>query len=329
MTTTYVEYATWKTQQAARYLSMFYIAQLASDGVTIVGYYLYAANTGMTLETVINSLVDIADFDANYKARATSVLSPGDVTAIIAGVPSVVDSRTGAQTIKSVPRTSTHGRVAFAGAQMDAPAGAQTATLIRFPFQIDLVQGFFYSDLAAGSDDDLASFQIAPQTDLAIFAAGQPVLAAPIAIGDKQITLTPQVLTTAVGYALIDSGFFQIEVEEAGVREAVQMLVTDYDEATGVVSLGIFKAWVEGSVEPTWTGFAHAYSHSAQVLVTRVAANNISIAPANATAFGSNGLDSAPVAPDVLFRLPYQNNSASAKRVRIVLQVLTGKPEEP
>lgn len=326
--TIYVEYTLWKTQQASRNLTMFYTPQLGEDGVSIVGYYLYGANTAGILETNITSPADIADFDAVYKARATEVASQGDVAATIAGTPSVVDPRTGAQTIKSVPRSSTYGRVAFAGSRVDAAAGTTVAALVRFPFRIDLVQGFLFADTTDGDPDDLASFEIAPQTNLKIFTGGAPVLATPIAIGDKQITLIPGVLTAAVNYALVDSGFFRIEIEEGGVKEDVnvQLFVTDYDETTGVVPLGIFKAWKEGDAEPVWDGFANAYTEAANVLVTRIAVSDISIVPANATAFGSNGLDSAPVAPGVLFRLPYENNSAVEKRVRIVLQVLTGKP---
>jgi hypothetical protein len=244
-----------------------------------------------------------------------------------------IDPRTGAQTIKSVPRSSTYGRVAFAGVRVDVPAGSTAAALVTFPFQIDLVQGFLFADQTDGTPDDLANFEIAPRTDLSVFTGGADVLNLPIAVGDKQITLLPPVLEAAVSYALIDTGFFRIEVEEGATKEDAVLLVTDYDDApgggTGVVYLGIFKAWKEGDAEPLWTGFDNVYTTAAKVLVTRIAVSNISVVPADATAFGSNGLDSAPIAPGVVFRVPYTNNSAVEKRARIVLQVLTGKPLPP
>lgn len=278
---------------------------------------------------------DFAEFNQDGKGyryaldgESLANYSPANTKADTPQYPQI-DTRTGATLSKTVPRSSTYGRVAFAGIQVDVPPGESRSGCVSFPFQTDLVQGFLFADATDGSLDDTASFQIAPRTPLKMFTGGANVLASAVSKGERQITLPTPVLTAAVNSALIDAGFFQVEIEEGPSKESAVLLVTDYDETTGIVSLGIFKAWTPPAPEPQWNGFENDYSTSADIYVTRIAVSNISIIPSAATAFGSNGLDSAPVAPGVVFQVPYKNNSLSRKRVRVVLQILTGKPIAP
>lgn len=244
----------------------------------------------------------------------------------------IVDARTGAQTTKAVSRTSTYGRDAFVGASLDIPAASTKSLMLMFPFPVDLMEGFLLNEQAAKAalGDDVASFKIAPRTDVgAVFGAA---LAADVKPGDKQVAFVPAVLLAMVNVALLDVGFFRVEVEEGVNKEAAVLLVTDYDDDdiainTGVVTLDIFKAWDKAAAVPVWNGFVNGYTVAAKVYLTRLAIHTMSMVGDGAVKFGSYGLDTAPITANIPMELEYQNvAAATARTVRIVLHVQTGKP---
>lgn len=258
-----------------------------------------------------------------------------------------IDARTGAQTNKIVSRASTYGRTAFFECVLDAPANSTVIQNLQFPFQIDLVEGILLDGTGAG---DEARCEAAPGLDLKVVVGGVDVLLAPIAIGDEAITIIPLFLDGFVNKALIDSGLFEITIEEGATVEG-PYLVTGYDLATGIVSLwDQIEIWngatgTDGLFDPVtgkfigktaWTGFANAFTVAAKVRVTRVLFGGdrpgglAQLPGGEVVKLGNYGLDSAPIAAYVPITVTYKNiNAVTAREVKLLWHVYTGVPPVP
>jgi hypothetical protein len=230
----------------------------------------------------------------------------------------------------------TYGRYGAYGDAFDAPAGDTTLRNYKWPFDLDIIEGTIYLDGTASGD--VASFMAAPNTPLNVVAGlyfvqppvpppGVPVLAAPAAVNDTQITLVPGFLVGFVDLALIDAGMFEVTVTDGVTAETAY--VTGYDKVTGVVTLGQRKFWSGGPGDepPGWTGFANAYGTNAMVLVTRELVDKIELdGGVSALVFGRAARGAAPLPKNVLLQLVYVNNGQAARRIRVSFDILTGVP---
>jgi hypothetical protein len=153
---------------------------------------------------------------------------------------------------------------------------------------------------------------------------------APVAIGDRSLSIAPPVLAGAVNNALLDAGWWEVVVTDAdGSNPSPPVLVAGYDLSAGTLNLDLPKRWSgDAGDEPAdWSGFARVYAQDAQILVTRVLIDLIEIAEANQPiSFGQVARGSSPFPKGVALRLDYTNNSPTdARRVRWSLDVFTGQ----
>lgn len=244
----------------------------------------------------------------------------------------VIDERTGGMAVKTVARTSTYGRTLFKGFAFDAGPEATTSYNIKFPFGVDLVEGLLLGNCA---DGDKVSFEIAPDTSLNAFsqAYGGPVniLQSGIGVSNTGFALNPTLLSSSTPFnfidrALIDVGGYRITVSEGELEEG-PFLVVGYDRSTGQISLGTIREWFT-SEPAVWGGFVNNFSTSATLKMTRVILDEIEVSSApNTLRFGTYGQDSAPLPANVTIRVRYTNTTNSLRRIRVQLQLLTGKIE--
>jgi hypothetical protein len=228
-------------------------------------------------------------------------------------------------------RASTYGRWNSRGFAFDASAPvapateAETKFRFRLPYKIDLVQGAIFLESAQKGDE--MSFSIAPDTSLNV-VAGQgvavQVLTSPVAVGDKQLTFVPAYLAAFVNSGLVDEGQYEVAVTDGVNTE--QALVTGYDKATGVVTLGQIKSWT-GAEPASWTGFANAYPATATVRVSHHLIMAYEVDGGDQTIFiGASARSAAPIPANTLMELAYLNRGAATRRVRFAIDHFSGKP---
>lgn len=237
----------------------------------------------------------------------------------------------------------TYGRFGVPGDAFDVPVGATVKRTYVLPFDVDLVDGTIL--LTGAVAGDVARFTVAPRTPLnAIVSPGNlvNVLAAPIAVGDKQITLIAPYLAAFVNVALVDAGLFEVVVTDGVNTDAygpdaapgevrMPLNITGYDVETGMVTLGSIRIWSDDDTAPTWSGFEHDYTADAgtMVLVTRSLVPRVELDGVSALRVGEAARSAAPVKAGVPIVLEYTRSATAteATRVRVLFDVMTGQPE--
>lgn len=228
-------------------------------------------------------------------------------------------------------QSRTYGRYGVPTDAFDVPAASTVRRWKKIPFDIDIIEGTIY--LSGIETGDSVRFIAAPETPLnALVVPGQmiPILTSPISANDKSIFIIPALLEAVVDQALIDVGWWEIQLCDGINAPTSPVLVIDYDRATGEIKLGKIKHWEGGANNepPDWEGFADPWPQDTIVLVTRVLIDLIEIAEANLPiSFGRAANGAAPIPANIPLCLDYTNNSQNVnKRIRWSLDVLSGKP---
>jgi len=305
--------------------------------------------------TIVQPFVSTLDQQIKIQAglAAWLLVNAGFVaSSVIVGLTQPAMDHRGRQYTKtSGVETRTYGRY---GAPCDAftaigPLAPETSRTTKrtyvLPFDLDLIEGTVL--LTGGQSGDAARFTVAPLTPLNVVAGmtmgvpppGVPVLAAPIAVGDKQITLNRAALNAFVDLALIDSGLWEVVVTDGVHTDAYGPLplpgeqrmpinVTAYDRETGVVELGCIRIATDDDVAPPWAGFEFAYAQNAMVLLTRAIVPRLELNGGNIPlVLGRAARGAAPVKAGVKIVLEYTRNSPGDVRNIVIFDVMTGQPE--
>jgi hypothetical protein len=228
--------------------------------------------------------------------------------------------------VRTVMESSTYGRYCMESDAFEAPVG-ETSRWYRWPFAFDMIEGALMLDGTKAGD--VIRFEAAPDTELNALVGGGNVLAAAVSVDDTQIQLIPPYLSAFADQGLIDSGFYEVTLEEGATSEG-PYLVTSYDRTTGVVTLGTSKKWT-GTIadEPAaWGGFDNDFTVDVKVKVTRVLIRDLVLdGQSESMVVGRAVRRGLPIPANTLFRMKYTNNGGGPRDVRLRFDSLTGLVE--
>jgi len=234
----------------------------------------------------------------------------------------------GYQQVRLSVNRITYGRYYVISDSFDAPPGYSVRNY-RIPFNFDLIEGILF--ISPQNEGDMFRFLGFPKTCLNAVSSymGGPssILSSPVNQGDKSIVIIPSLLGIFADKSLIEEGRWEITLKEGDNEETVDA-VSSYDRISGVVELSNIKKWTGTDEPPSWEGFNHSYSISALVYVTRVFVDWFELPPLeHYIPFGSSAHIGSPVPKNIIFSFEYINNSDYSKRVRLRMDLMTGKQE--
>lgn len=225
--------------------------------------------------------------------------------------------------LAGVESVNVYGRFTTDADAFDVASGTTVTRLFEWPFPLSIIEGAIY--LSGTEAGDVASFS-GPPTKLNDLIPGGVVLANAIGVGEKSLTFLPGLVGTFVNLALLDAGFWEVLVADAGGGNPESLvLVTGYDRTTGVVTLEIAKKWNSTNQKPIWNGFAFAHGQDAEVTITRWFVRPTELSSGtSALYFGRSARGGSPLPANVPMALSYANNDGAVRRVRMQIDLVTG-----